>query len=135
MDISRSQVSELAKGLDEQVETWRRAPIKQEYPCLVVDALSEKVRHGADVLSDPVLMATGISKLGHRKHLGVWCRNTESRQTCSEVFGDRRNRGLQDVRCVVSDKHRGIQPAVARHFQAPSGSTARRTSCVKCRAR
>lgn len=116
VDISRSQVSELAKGLDEQVEAWRSRPIEQQYPYLVVDALFEKVRHGAEVLSDAVLVVTGVSEEGYRQHLGVWCGNTESEQTWSEVFADLRNRGLEGVRYVVSDKHRGIGAAVARQL-------------------
>ena len=117
VEISRSQVSELAKGLDEQVEAWRSAGIEEQYVYLVIDALFEKVRHGAQVLSDAVLVVTGVSEDGHRQHLGVWMGDTESEATWSDVFKDLKDRGLQGVRCVVSDKHRGIEAAVARHFQ------------------
>lgn len=117
VEVSRSQVSELAKGLDEQVEAWRTGPIRQRHPYLVVDALFEKVRHGAQVESDAVLVVTGIGEDGYRRHLGVWAADTESEATWSEVFTQLKERGLQGVRYVVSDKHRGIEAAVARHFQ------------------
>jgi transposase-like protein len=117
LEVSRSQVSELARGLDEQVATWRSAPIQQKYPYLVVDALFEKVRHGPHVESDAVLVVTGVGEDGYRQHLGVWCGNTESEATWSEVFGELKDRGLRGVRYVVSDKHRGIEAAVGRHFQ------------------
>lgn len=117
VDVSKSQVSELAKGLDEQVEAWRTGPIREGCPYLVVDALFEKVRHGAQVESDAVLVVTGVREDGFRQHLGVWAADTESEATWSEVFGELKERGLQGVRYVVSDKHRGIEAAVARHFQ------------------
>jgi putative transposase len=117
VEVSKSQVSALAKGLDEQVEAWRGRPLGEAYPYLVVDALFEKVRHGAHVESDAVLVVTGIRRDGHRQHLGVWAADTESEATWSEVFGELKGRGLGGVRYVVSDKHRGIEAAVARHFQ------------------
>ncbi len=117
LEISKSQVSELAKGLDEQVEGWRSRLIDERYPYLIIDALFEKVRHGAHVESDAVMVVTGVREDGYRQHLGVWAGNTESEQTWLEVFSDLRERGLEGVRYVVSDKHRGIEAAVARHFQ------------------
>jgi putative transposase len=117
LEVSKSQVSELAKGLDEQVEAWRTGPIREGYPYLIVDALFEKVRHGAQVESEAVLVVTGVREDGHRRHLGVWAADTESEATWSEVFRELKERGLEGVRYVVSDKHRGIEAAVARHFQ------------------
>jgi len=117
LEISRSQVSELAKGLEEQVQAWRMRPIQKGYPYLVVDALYEKVRHGPQVLADAVLVVTGISQDGYRQHLGVWAADTESEATWSEVFGELKGRGLEGVRYVVSDAHEGIRSAVARQFQ------------------
>jgi transposase-like protein len=117
VDVSKSQVSELAKNLDEQVEAWRSRPIEKCYPYLIVDALFEKVRHGPHVKPDAVLVVTGINEDGYRQHLGVWMGNTESEATWSKVFNDLKDRGLQGVRYIVSDKHRGIEAAIARQLQ------------------
>ena len=43
-NISASQVSEINKGLGEQVEYFRTKPLESEYPFLWIDALYEKVR-------------------------------------------------------------------------------------------
>ena len=67
--------------------------------------------------SDAVLVVTGVREDGFRQHLGVWSADTESEATWSEVFRELKDRGLEGVRYVVSDKHRGIEAAVARHFQ------------------
>lgn len=51
LDISRSQVSNLAKGLDEEIAVWRSRPLKKKYPYLVVDARYEDIRSGLHVTS------------------------------------------------------------------------------------
>ncbi len=51
LEISRSQVSALAKGLDEEIAVWRSRPLEKAYPYLVVDARYEKVRRGPRVVS------------------------------------------------------------------------------------
>jgi len=116
LEVSRSQVSALSRGLDEEIGVWRSGRIEEVYPYLVVDALFEKVRHGPQVESDAVLVVTGVREDGYRQHLGLWAGDTESEQTWSEVFGELKERGLEGVCYVVSDKHRGIEAAVARHF-------------------
>ncbi len=43
-NISASQVSQINKGLDEQVQEFRNRPLQKEYSFVWVDALYEKVR-------------------------------------------------------------------------------------------
>src|SRR5438046_6064882 len=45
--VSRSEVSRLCAGLDEQVEAFRTRPLEGRYPYLWLDAKVEKVRDGA----------------------------------------------------------------------------------------
>jgi transposase-like protein len=117
LEISRTQVSELAKGLDAEVAAWRTRPLSKQYPYLVVDARYEKVREDAHVTSRGVLLVVGIDEDGYREILATSTANTESETTWSEVFADLRDRGLQGVRFVVSDDHRGLRAAIDRHFQ------------------
>jgi len=115
LEISKSQVSSLAKMLDEEIEQWRNRPLGR-YPYLVVDARYEKVRRGGEVISQGVLIAIGINEKGHREVLGVWTADSESEGSWSEVFADLDRRHLQGVRYVVSD-HQGLKRAVERYFQ------------------
>jgi putative transposase len=117
LTISKSQVSELAKGLDAEITAWRERRLEQAYPYLMVDARYEKVREGPRVTSRGVLLVIGISATGYREILGVWQADTESEATWSEVFADLKARGLHGVRYVVSDDHQGLRSAVDRHFQ------------------
>ncbi len=67
--VSSSQVSEAAKGIDEQISKWRERPLGHiEY--LYVDARYEKVRYNDEVRDCAVLIALGIDKDGKRDILG-----------------------------------------------------------------
>ena len=117
LEISRSQVSALAKGLDEDITIWRKRPFEKEFPYLVVDARYEKVRRGGHVIFQGVLIVVGIREDGYREILGVWNADSENEQSWSEVFRDLKERGLKGVHYIVSDDHKGLVQSVKRHFQ------------------
>ena len=55
--ISRSQVSEMTKGKNEQVEAFRNRPLTSgSYPVLWVDALYERVRYGGRVVTQVCML-------------------------------------------------------------------------------
>lgn len=119
--VSASQVSALVKGLDGELETWRRRSLGgQKYPYLVVDAHYEKVRREGRVLSTAVLWVIGISETGYREHLGVWTGPSESRESWVRVFHDLTQRGLEGVEYVVSDEHAGLVQALGLYFPEAS---------------
>lgn len=71
-NLSRSQVSEMAKGLNEQVNEFRSRSLSDTvYPVLWVDALYEKVRVNGRVVSMAVLVIYGVDEHGHRAVLAV----------------------------------------------------------------
>ena len=120
LDISKSQVSRLAKDLDEEVKAWRSRPLQKSYPYLVVDARYEKIRINHQVLPQGVLLAVGISADGYCEILGAWVADSENEVTItswSEVFKELKERGLRGVQYVVSDDHAGLFKAIGRHFQ------------------
>jgi len=117
VEVSKSQVSVLARGLDEEIALWRSRPLEKAYPYLVVDARYEKVRRGPRVTSAGVLLVVGIDEQGYREVLGTWVADSESEATWSEVFAELRERGLAGVRYVVSDDHQGLRAAIDRYFQ------------------
>jgi transposase-like protein len=117
LEISKSQVSVLARGLDAEIAAWQERPLKNGYCYLVVDALYEKVRDSGSVVSRGVLAVTGIDDEGYREVLGVWCADTESEASWSQVFRELKERGVTEVSYIVSDNHSGLVDAIHRHFQ------------------
>jgi len=61
-NISASQVSEINKGLSEQVESFRNRHLEPEYPFLWIDALYKKVRDNGRVISIALMIAYGINR-------------------------------------------------------------------------
>jgi transposase-like protein len=109
--ISSTQVSRVAKLLDEEVIQWNTRPLGQ-IPYLVLDARYEKVRHGGSVLSCAVLMAAGIDPKGHRTILGTSVSLSEAEPHWRELLKSLQDRGLCGVRYVVSDDHDGLKAAL-----------------------
>src|SRR6478609_3231173 len=70
--LSKSQVSAMAKDLDEQVEAFRTRPLDAgPYTFVAADALVLKVREGGRTVNVHALLATGVNADGHREILGV----------------------------------------------------------------
>jgi putative transposase len=118
--LSASQVSELNKGLDDQVKAFRTRSLAAEYPILWVDAVYEKIRDNGKVISEAVLVIYGVNLEGKREILAVEPMYEESEATWAAVLENLKARGLQKVWLVVSDAHRGIQNAVRKHLLGTS---------------
>jgi putative transposase len=114
--ISRSQVSIIAKELNEQVEAFRTRRLDKVYPVLWVDALYEKIRDDRRVKNMAVLIVTGIDLEGKRDILAVEPMQEESAATYANLFEDLKSRGLEKAWLVVSDAHKGLIKAVRESF-------------------
>lgn len=81
-NLSRSQVSKMTKGLNEQVEEFRnRSLAGTVYPVWWVDALYEKVRVDGRIVSMAVLIVCGVDENGHRDIIAVEPMTEESRSS------------------------------------------------------
>ena len=116
--LSRSQVSRMAGELDEQVKTFRHRPLGEAGPFTFVaaDALTMKVREGGRVINAVVLVATGVNNDGHRECLGMQVATSETAAAWNTFFADLVARGLDGVRLVTSDAHRGLVEAIAANL-------------------
>jgi transposase-like protein len=117
--FSKSQVSTLAGRLDSELAAWRERPLTApSYPYVWVDARYEHVRVDGRVISQGVLLVTGLrGDDGRREILGVAVADTESEATYQELFRSLKARGLCGVRLVISDDHAVLRQAITRHFQ------------------
>jgi len=119
--FSKSLVSSLAGSLDAELSAWRsRLLSAKAYPYLFVDARYEKARVDRRVVSQGVLVVSGVKDDGFREILAVEVADTESEATYQELFRSLKGRGLSGVELVVSDGHEGLKAAIGRHFQGAS---------------
>ena len=112
--ISKSQVSELAKELDQVVESFRNRPLDQgPYTCLWLDAMNQRCREGGRVVNLAVVIATGVNVQGKREILGFDVITSEDEAGWRMFLRSLGERGLEGVKLVVSDDHKGLKAAVA----------------------
>jgi putative transposase len=124
--LSRSQVSEMARDLDAQVEAFRTRPLDAgPYTFVAADALVLKVREGGRVVNVHALLATGVNADGHREILGLQVTSAEDGAGWLAFFRDLTARGLTGVALVTSDAHRGLVDAI--------GATLPGASWQRCR--
>ena len=124
--LSRSQVSEMARDLDGQVEAFRTRPLDAgPYTFVAADALVLKVREGGRVVNVHSLLATGVNADGHREILGLQVTSAEDGAGWLAFFRDLTARGLSGVALVTSDAHRGLVEAI--------GATLPGASWQRCR--
>ena len=111
--LSKSQVSVMAKDLDEQVAAFRTRPLDEgPYTFVAADALTMKVREGGRVVKVAVMVATGVNADGYREVLGINTATTESGAGWLTFFRDLVARGLTGVALVTSDAHAGLVDAI-----------------------
>jgi len=79
--ISHSQVSQITRELNEQVEAFRNRPLKKTYPVLWVDALYEKIRDNHRIVNMAIQVVIGIDEQGRRDILAIQPMPEESETT------------------------------------------------------
>lgn len=114
--LSAAHVSEITKGLNDEVLKWRTRTLDKAYPVLWVDALYEKIRQDGRIISSAVLIIQGLTYEGNREVLAIEPMLDESEASWKTVMDNLKARGLEKVWLVVSDAHQGIQNAVKKSF-------------------
>ena len=117
--ISRSAVSRLCAGLDEQVKLFRERPLEGRYPYLWLDAKVERVREPGGVRHKALVIAYGVHETGRREVVGIDVGEAETEAFWREFLRSLRSRGLAGVALCVSDAHEGLKAAIAKVLGCP----------------
>jgi putative transposase len=118
--ISKSEVSRICQGLDEQVKAFLGRPLDHaRFPYVYLDAtyLHGRLGRNLQVCSRAVVVAIGINALGYREVLGIAVGDSEAEGFWRQFLGSLKERGLTGTRLVISDAHLGLTAAIKRMFQ------------------
>ncbi len=110
--ISKSEVSRVCQGLDEEVQRWRHQPLISRYPYLWLDATYVKVRQAGRVGSQAVIVAYAVKESGEREVIGLDVGPSEDGAFWTEFLRSLVARGLSGVLLVISDAHVGLREAI-----------------------
>jgi putative transposase len=112
--MSKSQVSRLAKSLDQIVDDFRTRPLDgAPYAYVTLDALAVKCREGGRTVNACVVHAVGVNRDGFRESLGLDVVTSEDGAAWLAYMRGLVARGLAGVKLVSSDAHPGLVDAIA----------------------
>jgi transposase-like protein len=114
--VSPSTVSELNQKLYERIEAWRNQPIAGQYAYVSLDGIWLKRCWGGEVKNVAVLVAIGVDQDGYRQVLGVCEGTKEDAASWRSFLRHLKERGLQGVRLVTSDKCLGLVEALGEFY-------------------
>ncbi|WP_205709813.1 IS256 family transposase, partial [Kineococcus siccus] len=119
--ISKSEVSRICADLDSEVAAFTSRPLDaQATPYVFLDATYCKARIRGRVVSQAVVIATGVTADGHREVLGCNVGDAETLTFWREFLSCLRDRGLHGVQLVISDQHRGLVSAIEQTMAGAS---------------
>ncbi len=111
--ISKREVSRICADLDEEVAAFRdRSLGDAALPYVFLDATYCKARVNRRVVSQAVVIATGVAADGHRGVLGFAVGDSEDGAFWTGFLRSLRARGLAGTPLVISDAHAGRRAAI-----------------------
>ena len=114
--VSPSTVSALNQKIYVQIEAWRNRPIEGEHAYVYLDGIWLKRSWGGEVKNVAVLVAIGVRSDGYREILGVVEGLKEDTESWRNFLRHLKQRGLQGVRLIVSDKCLGLVEAAGEFY-------------------
>jgi putative transposase len=111
--ISKSEVSRICGELDVEVAAFRdRSLAEQPFRYVFLDATYCKARVDHRVVSQAVVVATGVAADGRREVLGFDVGDSEDGAFWTAFLRSLKTRGLHGVQLVISDAHAGLKAAI-----------------------
>jgi putative transposase len=119
--ISKSEVSRICADLDEHVVDFAdRTLAETAFPYVFLDATYCKARvggarngKGSRVVSQAIVVATGVSADGRREVLGFAVGDSEDGAFWTAFLRSLKARGLTGTKLVISDAHAGLKAAIS----------------------
>jgi hypothetical protein len=111
--ISKSEVSRICADLDTDVAAFRDRPLAdQRFPYVFLDATYCNARVDHRVVSQAVVIATGVAADGRREVLGFEVGDSEDGAFWTAFLRSLKTRGLPGVQLVISDAQAGLRAAI-----------------------
>src|SRR5215208_5644831 len=127
----KSEVSRICADLDEEVAAFRdRSLTEVAFPYVFLDATYCKARVNRRVVSQAVVIATGVAADGHREVLGFAVGDSEDGAFWTAFLRSLKARGLAGTQLVISDAHTGLKQAIAAVIAGACWQRCRGHCCI-----
>lgn len=107
--VSHQTISRLTRWLDEELDRYRRRPIRPVYPVVQIDGMYVTVAGTKQV----IMLVVGLREDGRQEVLGF---SLGAGEGCVELLWDLRRRGLEGVQMFVSDDSGAVRAAMAEVY-------------------
>jgi putative transposase len=124
--ISHAEISNANRNLTDAVERWRTRDLSgEDIKYLFVDGVNFDMRISENIEKVSVLIAIGVSAMGHKMVLSLQAGDKESAPTWRELFKDLKSRNLDSSKVVlgVMDGLPGLEKVFTEEF--PNAKTQR----------
>lgn len=103
-------ISEATKMVSEEVEQWKRRPLKEMYPIIYMDCLYVDVRGEKGISENTaVYVALGIDITGAKEVIGFWIGDRESSSFWYGILEEIKERGVKDIIFLCTDGVSGFK--------------------------
>ena len=114
--VSSSTISDLNQKIYKNIEEWRNSALSAEYPYVFLDGIWLKRSWGGEVTNISVLVAIGVNQDGFREIIGVSEGTKEDKESWRNFLRYLKQRGLEKVDLVISDKSLGLIDVIGEFF-------------------
>jgi putative transposase len=116
VDVSPDLISTVTDAVVEEMRAWQSRPLEQVYLVVYIDALMTKIRDKGVVQNKAIYTVLGVAADGEKDVLGFWTQPAEGAKFWLNIFGELRQRGVQDILIVCADGLTGIGDAIEAAF-------------------
>jgi len=111
--VSPGTVSKLNQKIYKKIDAWRTRPLATGYPYVFLDGIALKRSWGGEVRNVSILVAIAVAEDGFREVIGAVEGAKEDKESWGAFLRQLKDRGLKDVRLVISDKCLGLVESLA----------------------
>lgn len=116
IELSEETISNMTKGVNEEVEKWQNRKLKKCYPFVYIDCLYCPVKEDLRSIKKAVYVVLGVDTKGIKDVLGIWLDTTESASKWCEIFEDLKLRGVEDIFFVSMDGLAGLPESIEKVY-------------------
>jgi len=114
--VSSGTVSKLNQKIYKKIDAWRNRPLKGSYPYVYLDGICLKRSWGGEVRNISILVAIAVAEDGFREVIGAAEGAKEDKEGWGGFLRDLKQRGLQGVQLIMSDKCLGLVESLGEVF-------------------
>jgi len=115
-DVSRAMISEITNEVIAITREWQSRTLEKIYPIVFFDAIYYRAKEKGQVFTKAAHSCLGINLAGDREMLGMWVGRGKEAKFWTQIFGELKDRGVNDVFIACMGSAKGLSDALQLVF-------------------